>query len=271
MSVEGLAVQAIEGRYGAGAAEEDAEHALDPFIGSASSVGSSCSTPPGPHGPRRTEARRRRLVKIHGADRRHRRLGVGRRPLRAASRGLRRRAGAPWRAGGAGARRCRDRMADRVTARSDAEARFLRVVTSGDVDVVDLTRDDDGRCIDLIETYADLGLGSGRRTSARSGWRGSASARRRRSGGSRTGRVAPIGPVSPGARPGPGTRKGWGPHTIARMSIRASSLGAAPTMSAWSSRGAHGGVGQERGRRRRRTRPGPGGRWSPMASCAPGS
>jgi predicted nucleic acid-binding protein len=41
----------------------------------------------------------------------------------------------------------------------DADARFLRVITSSDVDVVDLIRDDYVRCIELIETCADLGLG----------------------------------------------------------------------------------------------------------------
>lgn len=40
-----------------------------------------------------------------------------------------------------------------------AEARFLRLVTSGELKVIDLTVADYARCIDLIETYADLGLG----------------------------------------------------------------------------------------------------------------
>jgi predicted nucleic acid-binding protein len=40
-----------------------------------------------------------------------------------------------------------------------AEAKFLRLVTTGELEVVDLDADDYRRCIDLIETYADLGLG----------------------------------------------------------------------------------------------------------------
>ena len=40
-----------------------------------------------------------------------------------------------------------------------AEARFLRLITTGEFDVVDLTLDDYDRCIQLIETYADMGLG----------------------------------------------------------------------------------------------------------------
>jgi uncharacterized protein len=40
-----------------------------------------------------------------------------------------------------------------------AEARFLRLVTSRRIDVVDLTLEDYARCVELIEVYADLGLG----------------------------------------------------------------------------------------------------------------
>lgn len=40
-----------------------------------------------------------------------------------------------------------------------AEAHFLRLVTSSEIKVVDLRLDDYRRCIDLIETYSDLGLG----------------------------------------------------------------------------------------------------------------
>jgi predicted nucleic acid-binding protein len=40
-----------------------------------------------------------------------------------------------------------------------AEARFLRLVTSRRIDVVDLTLDDYARCVELIEVDADLGLG----------------------------------------------------------------------------------------------------------------
>jgi predicted nucleic acid-binding protein len=40
-----------------------------------------------------------------------------------------------------------------------AEARFLRLVTAGEIEVVDLMRDDYLRCTELIETYDDLGLG----------------------------------------------------------------------------------------------------------------
>ncbi|MDA8072164.1 MAG: PIN domain-containing protein [Actinomycetota bacterium] len=40
-----------------------------------------------------------------------------------------------------------------------AEARFLRLVTAGELDVVDLGIDDYRRCVELIERYADLGLG----------------------------------------------------------------------------------------------------------------
>jgi predicted nucleic acid-binding protein len=40
-----------------------------------------------------------------------------------------------------------------------AEARFLRLLTTGELDVIDLTLDDYDRCVQLIETYADMGLG----------------------------------------------------------------------------------------------------------------
>jgi predicted nucleic acid-binding protein len=40
-----------------------------------------------------------------------------------------------------------------------AEASFLRLVTSARFDVVDLVPDDYERCLELIETYDDLGLG----------------------------------------------------------------------------------------------------------------
>jgi hypothetical protein len=40
-----------------------------------------------------------------------------------------------------------------------AEARFLRVITAEELKVVDLTLADYARCVELIETYADLGLG----------------------------------------------------------------------------------------------------------------
>ena len=40
-----------------------------------------------------------------------------------------------------------------------AEARFLRLVTTRQVRVVDLTVADYERCVALIDTYADLGLG----------------------------------------------------------------------------------------------------------------
>lgn len=40
-----------------------------------------------------------------------------------------------------------------------AEARFLRLVTDEELEVIDLTLDDYRRCVELIETYADLGLG----------------------------------------------------------------------------------------------------------------
>jgi predicted nucleic acid-binding protein len=40
-----------------------------------------------------------------------------------------------------------------------AEARFLRLITSSELVVIDLTVADYARCVELIETYADLGLG----------------------------------------------------------------------------------------------------------------
>ena len=40
-----------------------------------------------------------------------------------------------------------------------AEARFLRLITTGELRVVDLSVDDYLRCVALIETYADMGLG----------------------------------------------------------------------------------------------------------------
>ncbi len=40
-----------------------------------------------------------------------------------------------------------------------AEAALLRLVMSGDVRVIDLTMPDYERCIELVEQYADLGLG----------------------------------------------------------------------------------------------------------------
>ena len=40
-----------------------------------------------------------------------------------------------------------------------AEASFLRLVTSARFDIVDLVPDDYERCLELIETYDDLGLG----------------------------------------------------------------------------------------------------------------
>jgi len=39
------------------------------------------------------------------------------------------------------------------------EASFLRLVTSARFDLVDLVPDDYERCLELIETYEDLGLG----------------------------------------------------------------------------------------------------------------
>jgi predicted nucleic acid-binding protein len=40
-----------------------------------------------------------------------------------------------------------------------AEARFLGLVTEGQLEVADLSLDDYRRCVELIETYADMGLG----------------------------------------------------------------------------------------------------------------
>jgi predicted nucleic acid-binding protein len=40
-----------------------------------------------------------------------------------------------------------------------AEVTFLRSVTGGELTRVDLTDADWGRCVELVETYADLGLG----------------------------------------------------------------------------------------------------------------
>jgi predicted nucleic acid-binding protein len=40
-----------------------------------------------------------------------------------------------------------------------AEAKFIRLITAGELVVVDLSIDDYGRCVELIETYSDLGLG----------------------------------------------------------------------------------------------------------------
>jgi hypothetical protein len=40
-----------------------------------------------------------------------------------------------------------------------AESKFLRLVTDGELSVIDLTLADYQRCISLIDTYADLGLG----------------------------------------------------------------------------------------------------------------
>ncbi len=40
-----------------------------------------------------------------------------------------------------------------------SEAAFLRLITGEHLRVIDLTLTDWGRCIDLIGTYADLGLG----------------------------------------------------------------------------------------------------------------
>jgi uncharacterized protein len=40
-----------------------------------------------------------------------------------------------------------------------AEAGFLRLVTAGELEVVDLTIEDYARCTELIEIYADMGLG----------------------------------------------------------------------------------------------------------------
>jgi len=40
-----------------------------------------------------------------------------------------------------------------------AEARFVRLIIMGEIEVVDLTVGDYTRCVELIERYADLGLG----------------------------------------------------------------------------------------------------------------
>ena len=40
-----------------------------------------------------------------------------------------------------------------------SEARFLRLITAGELNVVDLAVADYGRCAELIETYADMALG----------------------------------------------------------------------------------------------------------------
>ena len=40
-----------------------------------------------------------------------------------------------------------------------AETRFLALVTEGHLQVEDLTLDDYRRCVELIDTYADMGLG----------------------------------------------------------------------------------------------------------------
>lgn len=40
-----------------------------------------------------------------------------------------------------------------------AEAAFLRLITAGELEVVDLVVADYARCIELIEAYHDLGLG----------------------------------------------------------------------------------------------------------------
>jgi predicted nucleic acid-binding protein len=40
-----------------------------------------------------------------------------------------------------------------------AEGRFLRLITNGELSVIDLTLDDYSRCVQLIETYAEMGLG----------------------------------------------------------------------------------------------------------------
>lgn len=40
-----------------------------------------------------------------------------------------------------------------------AEATFLRAILATELTVIDLDHDDYQRCIDLIERYADLGLG----------------------------------------------------------------------------------------------------------------
>jgi predicted nucleic acid-binding protein len=40
-----------------------------------------------------------------------------------------------------------------------AESQFLRLITGGELEVIDLTIADYQRCITLIDTYADMGLG----------------------------------------------------------------------------------------------------------------
>ncbi len=40
-----------------------------------------------------------------------------------------------------------------------SEAGFLRLVTTGEVEMIDLGLDDYRRCVELIETYADMKLG----------------------------------------------------------------------------------------------------------------
>ena len=40
-----------------------------------------------------------------------------------------------------------------------AESQFLRLITGGELEVIDLTIADYQRCITLIDTYADIGLG----------------------------------------------------------------------------------------------------------------
>ena len=51
-------------------------------------------------------------------------------------------------------------MDDREPSRSAAEARFLRLVTSPAFVIVDLTAADYQRIIELVEGYADMGLGT---------------------------------------------------------------------------------------------------------------
>ena len=40
-----------------------------------------------------------------------------------------------------------------------AESKFLELISQGEIDVIDLTMADYQRCITLIDTYADMGLG----------------------------------------------------------------------------------------------------------------
>lgn len=40
-----------------------------------------------------------------------------------------------------------------------SEARFLRLVTTGELKVIELSLDDYRRCVELIETYTDMSLG----------------------------------------------------------------------------------------------------------------